>query len=1263
MRRTAPRRIWECAVLAWALLITVSVSAATPAGAAETDPFAAVREKWVTSIVGDGPLDLDDPDVSRKVAAVTDAAQKQLARLDRSSTRSSVFTHLATRLPNQNITQSFIALREIAVAYRMDGSALHDDPSVRADVVDALVWIEQNWYNAEVAFAPQSPDNNWFAWELGVPLALTDVLALMYDDLPLGLLDEYVAAIDHFLPRPDRLGHSVTWNLASEGANLAWAVTALSKRGVLGQDADVITRATQALSPLFDYAAEGGNGFHPDGSVLFHEGFPYTTGYGWSNVIEPTLAVMLYEDSPWEITDSDKTNLIRWVKDSFEPFLFGNRIHDSLAGRNIARPRGQDRASGLINLALDLRSLASTEDAAHLESLVKYMLSADPGSSFWRSGSVPNIVDARRILDDPAIAALEPAASYRQFPAMDRSVARREGWSFGVAMHSSRTQNYESINNENVRGWHTADGRTTLYTADADQYGDDYWPTIDATRIPGTTVVEHLEEDVLAPQIGRVELQGAQPLVDDLADLSGAHYRSPRWTTVTDSVAPNGDTTAVRRTENSQEQITFRASAAVTSFTIDVHHTEGSGLERLVVMASTNDSGYAPVKLTASAVAESGEWVTSVVRPQGALPAGTKFVRIHLMPSVPQAYGKTSWVGGAELDGTYGVSGMELRTPGTSLVARKSWFVLDEEVVAVGSGISATDGRAVETIVDNRRLSDAFPGRLTVEGEHFGAEDGSRELDEVRWANLGEGISGSDIGYVFPGGADIRSVHETRSADWSEIGNSALAAKNRFASLVIDHGEDPQNSAYSYVLLPGADAAKTAAYSDKPEVEIIAQRPELHAIHEAETGILGATVWTNEPTSVELDGEEFLQVTGQSAVLMRESAEGLTIAVSDPTQGADRAGPIDDPANGFSMVHERSANWGLEPGGGFKRMAATTEFLTYKVDEARDFLVTLRWNHQASGGNTSDILDRIRFSVSPDNATWSPVEVALTAPHTPVDGGGLSNTADVAPIAALPAGSQYVRMEILDKDPKIWSPQIRHVRIDSGAPDGAYVDVQVSRSAASVLEHDPRVEVVSLDPVTLRVNVDGAGGQTLQARLAYDVMPPSVTADAPRFVWEGEEHSMTVAAVDDSGTATIEVTKDGAPVSIAADGTVNLDVGFGVHDYVVAAIDRQGNRTENRISYQVLRFVEEPPRRDAVKHGSTLPVRFRVEAPRELPDISATFQVVGGPEPIPFDFHGGTGQVQWRSGDVGPGLQTLRVSVTADGYELPAREREVTVRG
>ena len=63
-----------------------------------------------------------------------------------------------------------------------------------------------------------------------------------------------------------------------------------------------------------------------------------------------------------------------------------------------------------------------------------------------------------------------------------------------------------------------------------------------------------------------------------------------------------------------------------------------------------------------------------------------------------------SWVGGSSL-GDYGTAGMHYKTLGNSgstrngTDAKKSWFLFDDEIVAVGSGITSSTGNYVETVI------------------------------------------------------------------------------------------------------------------------------------------------------------------------------------------------------------------------------------------------------------------------------------------------------------------------------------------------------------------------------------------------------------------------------------------------------------------------------------------------------------------------------------------------------------------------------------
>ncbi|NDB97031.1 MAG: hypothetical protein EBZ78_12885, partial [Verrucomicrobia bacterium] len=76
------------------------------------------------------------------------------------------------------------------------------------------------------------------------------------------------------------------------------------------------------------------------------------------------------------------------------------------------------------------------------------------------------------------------------FPSMDRVVAHRDGFSFGLSMSSDRVGGYEinTTSPTNLKGWYTGAGVTYLYLGNPDtQYMDTYWATVDWYHLPGTT--------------------------------------------------------------------------------------------------------------------------------------------------------------------------------------------------------------------------------------------------------------------------------------------------------------------------------------------------------------------------------------------------------------------------------------------------------------------------------------------------------------------------------------------------------------------------------------------------------------------------------------------------------------------------------------------------------------------------------------------------------------------------------------------------------
>ncbi|WP_407548776.1 polysaccharide lyase 8 family protein [Streptomyces sp. Pv4-95] len=233
-----------------------------------------------------------------------------------------------------------------------------------------------------------------------------------------------------------------------------------------------------------------------------------------------------------------------------------------------------------------------------------------------------------------------------------------------------------------------------------------------------------------------------------------------------------------------------------------------------------------------------------------------------------------SWVGGSEA-GPYAAVGQYLKGLASTLVAKKSWFFLDDAVVCLGAGITARDGRRVETIVDNRNLGPTGGSALTVDGRPQPTSyPWSATLTGTRWAHLA-----GHAGYVFPGGTTLKALREARSGAWKDInaGGSPTSLERRYLTLLADHGTDPSGARYSYVLLPGASAARTAARSaDTAWLRILANTDDLQAVAVPSLGFLGANFWFGGTAGP-------LTTDAPASVTVHERSDGTAvIGVSDP---------------------------------------------------------------------------------------------------------------------------------------------------------------------------------------------------------------------------------------------------------------------------------------------------------------------------------------------------------------------------------------------
>ncbi|WP_284646510.1 polysaccharide lyase 8 family protein [Paenibacillus silviterrae] len=707
-----------------------------------------IQNAWKHRIIGIDGRWLTDPIIMQGVKELTAEAMHYWSQMEKEESRNFLWKELSCNSLSSELTSIYDRLRCMTIALNTPGSELEGNTTLCRDIVAALDWMLINRYNTKIVTY-----GNWWDWEIGAPLALTDIVLLMSPSLSQQQIEAYLEPIGRFCPEPLTYLYSQTRYpvRTSTGANRVWICRVLVLYALLLGDDEALKKAMNGLLSVFEYITEGEGGFYEDGSFVQHGAFAYTGGYGKSMIstLVPILNVM--ESTPHQVSEDYKSRIYDVVYNSYEPLLFRGSMMDMASGREVARYDRQNHEVGhiVIGALLELSTFAPPPHRDRLKQMVRYWMQEDTAMSFTLHAPLYLKALAIELLKDNSVIPTAPTNKYKMYGCMARAVLQRPEFAFGISVFSKRMATYETINDENKKGWYQSHGHTTLYNGDLGHYSDGYWPTVNPYRLAGITVTNQIR----VPKFGHM-------------------YRN-----------------------------------------------------------------------------------------------------------------QESWAGGAELQGLYGSAGMLLEDYPTvsdtkPLRAKKSWFLFENEIVAIGSDIQYGEPFRVETVVENRKLNAEGTNPFMVNGKEMPKNSGwSAVLPDTCWMHLKGDAPDSDIGYYFPQAALLKGQREKRTGSWQEIGFGPDTEISRhYLTLWVDHGESPQNEGYAYVILPGFTSNETEQYAAQPKVEIIQQSSSAHAVYHSGLGILGINFWKDEITTV-----KGVTCSAKASVMILTTDDTIEIAISDPT--------------------------------------------------------------------------------------------------------------------------------------------------------------------------------------------------------------------------------------------------------------------------------------------------------------------------------------------------------------------------------------------
>ena len=460
----------------------------------EKSDYKKIRENWLEYLTGvpnkSNIAKMSKEELEETYLGNEKQADTSYAKLNKNQDRTFLIEGYENMGDGVHVMRTYENIKNIAKAYATPNTKYYKNPEIKKELIEYLDWLYENAYHEGL------PENgNWWQWELGIPKHLNDIMVLLYDDVPYEKRMKYLKASQYFQPFAEYSGVSPSASYStspdkrvSTGGNRIDTSIISFLRGVLMEDKVQVIDGAKAVADVGEYVTTR-DGFYKDGSFIQHGNVAYNGTY--ASVLFDGLGSVLWlaTGTQFEVKDERIDNVYESILNGYKYLFINGGVNDSVSGRATSRDNSSDISRGKDLLtSLSLLSIgAGKEYQDEIKSLIKTV--ALENNSYNTIDKISNKIAKaiiRDIINDDSIKTLKVEGT-KVYGAMDRAVSINEkGGKFVLSMHSSRIANYETMNNENVKGWYIGDGMTYVYGTDSETFTE-YWPTVDRYHLPGVT--------------------------------------------------------------------------------------------------------------------------------------------------------------------------------------------------------------------------------------------------------------------------------------------------------------------------------------------------------------------------------------------------------------------------------------------------------------------------------------------------------------------------------------------------------------------------------------------------------------------------------------------------------------------------------------------------------------------------------------------------------------------------------------------------------
>ncbi|HCY1704242.1 TPA: polysaccharide lyase 8 family protein [Staphylococcus aureus] len=695
----------------------------------QTPNYEKLKNTWLDVNYGYDKYDESNPDMKKKFEATENEAKKLLSEMKTESGRTYLWeSSKDIDTKSADMTRTYRNIEKIAEAMNHPKTTLKNDEN-KKKLKDALEWLHKNAYGKDpdkkVAdlktnfskSAPQKNTNlNWWDYEIGTPKSLTNTLILLNGDISSDEKKKYTAPIKTFAPKSDEILSSVGKAEPAKGGNLVDIAKVKLLESIIEEDKDMTKNSIDSFNKVFTYVQSNStgkerNGFYKDGSYIDHQDVPYTGAYGVVLLEGISQMMPMIKETPFKETSQNDTILKSWIDDGFMPLIYKSEMMDLSRGRAISRENETSHSASVTVMKSLLRLSDAMDEStkAKYKKIVKTSVKSD--SSYKQNdylSSYSDISKMKALMEDSTLSTNDLTQQLKIYNDMDRVTYHNKDldFAFGLSMTSKNVARYESINNENLKGWHTGAGMSYLYNSDVKHYRDNFWATADMKRLAGTTTLDNEE---------------------------------PK--------------------ENKNSDKTF--------------------------------------------------------------------------------------VGGTKFDDQHASIGMEFENQDKTLTAKKSYFILNDKIVFLGTGIKNTDSSMNPvTTIENRKAN----GYTLYTDDKQTTNSDNQETNSVF---LESTDTKKNIGYHFLNKSKINVKKESHTGKWSEINKSQKTEDKKDEYYEVTQKHSNSDNKYGYVLYPSL--SKDVFKSKASQVTVVKQDDDFHVVKDNESVWAGVN-YSDSAKTFEING-------------------------------------------------------------------------------------------------------------------------------------------------------------------------------------------------------------------------------------------------------------------------------------------------------------------------------------------------------------------------------------------------------------------------